>query len=332
MHYPAYPARGDARDRFVLDLRRPRPSHDAWRYQDLIVEDERAADGRVARVGTVLLTGRECPWRCVMCDLWRGTTEDDTPRGAIPAQIAAARRELERRSESVTQLKLYNAGSFFDPRAVPEDDYSGIVTCLAGIDRVIVESHPSLVGPRVDRFIGFIGRFPMAVLEVAMGLETAHPAALEALNKRMTVEHFRRAADFLRERNVALRAFVLISPPGIPDEEQDEWLGRSVETALASGATAVSLVPTRSGNGALEALAASNAFREPRLRDIERSLELALPRAAGEAPAARILVDLWDLERFAECARCLPDRKARLRAMNLEQRVLPTVICHACES
>ena len=39
---------------------------------------------------TIFLAGRECPWRCVMCDLWRETTEADTPPGAIPHQIEAA--------------------------------------------------------------------------------------------------------------------------------------------------------------------------------------------------------------------------------------------------
>ena len=62
----------------------PRPAHDPWRHQGLIVEDERTADGAVARVATVFLTGRECPWRCAMCDLWRYTTVADTPRGRDP--------------------------------------------------------------------------------------------------------------------------------------------------------------------------------------------------------------------------------------------------------
>src|SRR5690349_23418858 len=89
----SFPVGASARDRFVLERRGPRPAHDPWRHQGLIVEDERDADGGRARIATVLLTGRECPWRCAMCDLWRYTTEADTPRGAIAAQVAAARAE-----------------------------------------------------------------------------------------------------------------------------------------------------------------------------------------------------------------------------------------------
>ena len=115
----AYPDTAAARDRFVLDRRRARRRHDPWQFQGLIVEGERDADGRPARIATVLLTGRECPWRCAMCDLWAYTIDEDTPRGAIPAQVSAARHELAARDEAVTGIKLYNAGSFFDPRAVP---------------------------------------------------------------------------------------------------------------------------------------------------------------------------------------------------------------------
>ena len=55
-------------------------------------------------------------------------------------------------------MKLYNAGSFFDPRAVPDADYEGVAAALAGLSRVIVESHPALVGPRVDRLLGALAR------------------------------------------------------------------------------------------------------------------------------------------------------------------------------
>jgi radical SAM enzyme (TIGR01210 family) len=334
MHYPAaYPAAAAERDRFILALRDGRPRLDAWRYQELIVEDERTADARIARVGTVLLTGRECPWRCVMCDLWRGTTMEDTPRGAIPQQIADARQRLRDNRDDITQIKLYNAGSFFDPRAVPEDDYDAISADLTGLDRAIVESHPALIGPRVDRFLASLARHatasgPPPQLEVAMGLETVHPDALDKLNKRMTVDDFVHAADRLRQRDIALRVFLLISPPGVANDEQDAWLCKSVDAALACGATAISLVPTRGGNGALEALSATGAFRGPRLEDIERSAEVALLRCQG---SGRVFVDLWDLERFSDCPICFDARKARLQTMNLEQRLSPPVSVIACQ-
>jgi archaeosine synthase beta-subunit len=332
----AYPAERPARDRFVVERRGARPVHDPWRYQGVIVEDERTAGGRVARMATVLLTGRECPWRCAMCDLWRYTTVADTPAGAIAAQVAAARAALDSGGFPVTGMKLYNAGSFFDARAVPEADYDGVAASLAGMSRVIVESHPTLVlsaGARVDRFRAALarhrgGRGEPAALEVAMGLETAHPDALDRLNKRFTAERFAAAARALRDRGVALRVFLLISPPFIPPSDQDVWLLRSLDMAFACGASAVSLVPTRPGNGAMEAIADAGSFRAPALRDIERSVESALTHASGRG---RVFVDLWDLPKFAACGRCLAARHARLHAMNLEQSVHAPFRCGACD-
>lgn len=321
-----YPSTPSARDRFVLERRGPRPRHDPWRYQGLIVEDERTEHGTVARMATVLLTGRECPWRCAMCDLWTYTIETDTPRGAIPAQVSAARQTLGSKEGAVSGMKLYNAGSFFDPRAVPEADYDAVAEALAGLSRVIVESHPALVGPRVDRFMRALDRHTGPALEVAIGLETAHPVALERLNKHVTPEQFAAAAAALRDRGVSLRVFLLLSPPFIPYDEQDAWLMRSIDAAFDCGASVISLVPTRSGNGTLEALD-EDAFTSPGLDDIERSLALGLGHARGRG---RVFVDLWDIDRFAHCQRCLAGRAERLREMNLMQHILPPRACTVC--
>jgi hypothetical protein len=107
------------------------------------------------------------------------------------------------------------------------------------------------------------------------------------------------------------------------------WLRRSLDVALSCGATVTSLVPTRPGNGAVEALTAQGCFRAPTLEDIERSFESALDEAAGRG---RVFVDLWDLERFVECRWCEAARRARLEAMNLGQRRLPRVRCDRCGS
>lgn len=328
----SWPTTDAARDRFVLERRGPRSEPDPWQYQNLVVEDERAADGSRARVATIFLTGRECPWRCVMCDLWTHTTTTDTPLGAIPAQVMAARQVLGAELPSITQIKLYNAGSFFDPRAVPEGDYDSIATLLQGFERVILESHPSLVGRRVDRFLDALERHrlpgaPLCSLEVAMGLETAHPLALERLHKHMTVESFVEAGARLKARGVALRVFLLISPPFVGPHEQEVWLLRSIDLAFACGATAISLIPTRAGNGALDLLAQEGLFRTARLAEIEQSVEVAQAHAVGRG---RIFVDLWEISRFTDCVHCCAARRARLHRMNLEQRSLPSVVCRHC--
>ncbi len=292
MHYlSTYPERPAARDRFIVDLRAPRPRHDPWHYQDVAVEDELTERGDLSRVGTVFLTGRECAWRCAMCDLWRSTTEANTPVGAIPSQIRAARQLWREHREPVSRVKLYNASNFFDSRAVPKADYSAIAGQLTDIEQVVVESHPALIGTRVESFRSMLAT---TSLEVAMGLETAHPLALDALNKRMTLDDFARAAAWLRDRHISVRAFVLIHPPFVPTDAQDEWLLRSVDCAIACGASVISLVPTRAGNGTMEALSREGLFLPPTAADVQRSFELVVD-AHRDLPVAhtRIFLDPW---------------------------------------
>jgi hypothetical protein len=157
-----------------------------------------------------------------------------------------------------------------------------------------------------------------------MGLETIHPAALERLHKRMTVNQFVDAAHRLGERRVEVRVFLLIGPPFVPAEEQDAWLQESIDTAFGCGAAVVTLIPARGGNGAMETLAADGSFRRPSLEDIERSVELSHARAGHRG---RLFVDLWNLEQFSECPTCLDARRDRLHTMNLEQRIAPPIVC-----
>jgi radical SAM enzyme (TIGR01210 family) len=326
----AYPATASARDAFVLARRPPRVRHDPWRPHGIAVDREPDTAGVLADVVTVFLTGRECPWRCAMCDLWQFTIEEDTPPGAIPQQIrdAIAQAPAVPGSDGPRHIKLYNAGSFFDPRAVPPADYPAIAAAISGFSRVIVESHPSLIGPRVDRWMEALDAGATRPrVEVAIGLETAHPEAVARLNKRMTLDDFRAAAAALGERGIDVRAFVLVAPPFVPAGQQREWLQRSVDAAFDAGASTVSLVPMRSGNGAVEALESEGEFTPPTLDAFEHAFAGAL---LGRPTARRVFADVWDLGRLARCAACLGARTERLVAMNELQRVLPPVHCENC--
>ncbi len=318
-----------ARDVFVLSARPQRPAHDPWRAHGAVVDQEPDGRGQLADAVTIFLTGRECPWRCVMCDLWRFTIASDTPLGAIPTQIDEALERLNAPDDTRPRhLKLYNAGSFFDPHAVPDDDYAAIAARLEGFHRLVVESHPALIGARLDRLLDAIkASGHRADLEVAMGLETSHPAALAQMNKRMTVDQYLRAAERLASRGVALRAFVLIAPPFVPAAEQPFWLAHSIDTALDAGASVISLIPTRPGNGAMELLARDGLFVPPTLRAVEDAVDAALARARG-----RVFLDLWDLARLEACGECGDARRGRLASMNLSQRVVDRVSCGMCDS
>jgi radical SAM enzyme (TIGR01210 family) len=283
-----------------------------------VTEEEPDGAGGTVSVSTIFLTNRECPWRCLMCDLWRNTLAEAVPAGTIPEQVRAALARLP----PARWAKLYNAGSFFDPKAIPREDHRSIARLLSGFERVIVESHPALCGDPTLQFRDLLG----GSLEVALGLETIHPEVLPRLNKRMTLEDFRRAAVFLREAGISVRAFVLVGLPFIDPREAVDWALRSAEFAFDCGAAVVSLIPTRSGNGAMDALEERGDFSPPDLAALEEAAASALALGRG-----RVLADVWDLERFSRCGVCFAPRRRRLHAMNLSQAVPPPVSCPECE-
>ena len=252
-----------------------------------------------------------------MCDLWQYTLEESVMVGTIPTQI----REALARLPPARRIKLYNAGSFFDPKAIPPADHEPIAALLDRFERVTVECHPALVGESCFRFHDLLdGR-----LEVALGLETVHPAVLPRLNKGMTLEEFRRAAEALGRRRIPLRSFVLVGLPFVTPAESVEWCGRSVDFAFDCGSSVVSLIPTRAGNGALDALADTGDFLPPTLGMLEEAVARGVALRRG-----RVFADLWDLERLKDCGDCFDARMSRLRKVNLEQRVGPSISCAAC--
>ena len=319
-----YPETHAARSRWIIGQRGPKNPLDPHRPYAWLLEKERAADGSLVDGLTIFLTNKECPWRCLMCDLWQNTLDETVSAGAISEQIDFALGQMESECSDLTklqQIKLYNAGSFFDAQAIPEDEEDEISTRLTKFSRVIVESHPALIGDRCLRFRDRLN----GQLEIALGLETVHPEALVKLNKRVSLEQFRDAADFITRHEIALRTFVLLQPPFIPVDESVEWARRSIDFSLDCGATVTALIPTRTGNGAMDRLAAVGQFIEPTLVQLEDTMDYGVGQARG-----RVFADLWDLERFSSCTACFPQRRDRLTKQNDTQQIPARITCSSC--
>jgi radical SAM enzyme (TIGR01210 family) len=310
-------------DHRIRTARPPKTPVDLWQPIDVQQEEELLPDGTRTPALTVFLAGRECPFTCVYCDLWRFTSDLPTPPGAIPAQL---RQALERHGAPPSRgmLKLYNSSNFFDSKAVPPVDDAEIAHLAGPFERVVVECHPRLLSPRCLDFADRLeGR-----LQVAMGLETAHPEALARLNKHTSLRHFERAASFLADADIELRAFVLVGAPFVPLAETVLWVERSVALAFDHGAVHVALVPVRGGPGEMEHLERLGHFTPPTLGQAEEAFERCL---ALEAPGV-VTVDTWDLDRFPACSACGALRRERLARMNLSGALEPEILCHRCSA
>jgi radical SAM enzyme (TIGR01210 family) len=294
---------------------------DAYKAHGSVLEEERRPDGRVEQVLTVFLAGAECPFTCSFCDLWRFTLDGPTPHGALTRQLESVIQAID--GPAPDRLKIYNASNFFDQRAVPLEDVLGMARLAAPFSAVTVESHANTIGPRTLAFARQIsGR-----LEVAVGLETIHPLAIERLNKRLDLARFDSAARFLSENGVDLRVFVLLGAPHVAPEESVAWTVRTVEYAVERGAAVVSIIPVRGGNGEMERLQGLGQFTPPTLSQLEECLDLCV-RLSGSVVNA----DLWDVQRIPSCDHCRSERVARLRRLNITGRLEPRVACTMCRA
>ena len=221
-----------------------------------------------------------------------GATRSTRTRRAARSRAQIDRRtpRAERRAmTAVTGIKLYNAGSFFDPRRSPSPTTTPSPTALGGPRHASSSSRirrwlaRASTGCSVARAHA-AGAAIAPMLEVAMGLETAHPEALDRLNKRMTLRRIRRR----RRRPRAPRRGAARVPARLAAV-------RAASTNRTTGCADRSTPPSRAARRSshsfrrdpatarMEALADRGAVRPPALED---SSEASRSRCATRGAAA----------------------------------------------
>lgn len=301
-------------DRWIISSRGKKNYVDPRKPYAWLVEKERTVSGRIEDIAIIFLTNRECPFHCLMCDLWKNTTDESVPAGAIPEQIEWALNQMP----EVKHLKLYNSGSFFDRKAISDEDYERIAALVSSFETVIVESHPAFINEKCLLFSNML----KPELQIAIGLETVNPEVLRKLNKRMTLEDFKVSVGFLNQHRIRSRAFVLLRPPFLTESEGIFWAERSIDFAFSAGVECCTVIPVRPGNGAMDRLYETGRFAPPDIHSLETVLEYGIGLNAG-----RVFADVWDLSLFSRCNKCVDQRTRRLISINLSQEIQAAEKC-----
>ncbi len=299
--------------REIESLRAAKPVHDDRRPAGVSIESEATGQGGIASVLTTFLVGAECSFRCTMCDLWQFTLDAPTRKSSLVEQLNWAIDQCP----ATDWIKLYNASNFFDPRSVPVGDLQAIAACCAPYERVIVENHPRWIRDSICGFRDLLsGR-----LEIAMGLETVDPSAMQLLQKEFTLDEFRHAADWITQHDIDLRCFVLLQPPGVESERAVTVALDTIEFARQCGARHVSIIATRGGNGIVEKLQSQGLFNPPEVWQLEQTLAATLDRFSGIVVTA----DTWGWnDLVGHCDHCRSARRERIESINQSQTMLPT--------
>ena len=302
-------------NKWIVSTRGKKNHIDPQKPYSWLVEKERTRSGKIEDTAIIFLSNLECPFRCLMCDLWKNTTNESVRIGDIPNQIEWALKQMP----DVKHLKLYNSGNFFDKKAIPEEDYSRIASLLSDFETVIVESHPKFINEKCLLFKEML----KPELEVAIGLETVHLEVLQKLNKQMTLNDFSNAVRFLTQNGMRSRAFILLKPPFLSESEGIFWVNKSIDFAFEVGVECCTVIPVRAGNGAMDILMKNGDFSLPMLSSLERVLEYGIGLSSG-----RVFADTWDLELFSDCEKCFDEKQRRIMAMNLSQKNVGHIACN----
>jgi radical SAM enzyme (TIGR01210 family) len=300
---------------WIIANRGKKNSVDTYKPYAYLVEKECTAYGSIEDTAIIFLTNSECPFSCLMCDLWKNTTDKPVPIGAIPKQIEWALEQMP----PAKHLKLYNSGNFFDKRAIPSEDYKRIAELVSGFDTLIIENHPKLINENCLHFRDML----KPELQIAMGLETVHPGVLQKLNKSLTLDDFRKSVQFLNQNGIKSRAFILLRPPFMSEEEGIYWAKKSIDFAFEVGVECCIIIPVRAGNGAIDLLMKNGYFSLPNIHSLETVLEYGIDKKLG-----RVFADTWDLQLFSECPKCFEHRKHRLEEINLYQKISDPIKCN----
>ncbi|HLF35407.1 MAG TPA: radical SAM protein [Cyclobacteriaceae bacterium] len=302
-------------DRWIRSLRTGKNRVDPHKPYSWSIEKERGRLGDIEDTATLFLTNRECPFTCLMCDLWLNTTNHSITSGEVEDQIDLVLPEIA----SAKNLKLYNSGNFFDTKAIPREAYQSIAGKLSKYKTLIVESHPNFIDDRCLEFKEMIN----PELQIAIGLETSHPEILPRLNKKMNLQQFQKSVKFLTDHQIPVRVFILLGLPFLDEQESLIWAKRSIDFAFQCGAECCVLIPLRAGNGAMDYLEKAGYYQRPSISALEAVTEYGIGHGSG-----RVFADIWDLEKFSSCDLCLQKRKERLNSMNLHQKFIDKIECN----
>ncbi len=264
--------------RTVAHDRRPDPAGPdaARRYVNQWVEPEAIGAERVPAFVLILKT-RGCYWAdakgCSMC----GYAKDTLGRSATPAELAEQTERALGRYRSEPYVKIYTSGSFLDDREVDPESRRRIVAGFSGrARRLLFETLPEFatpeaLGPLAEAFAG--------ELEVALGLETTDPTVLARyVHKNAPPSEYLAAADRVRALGLRAKAYLLLKPPYLSEEEAADDVVRSIGEAAARF-DALSVNPVHIQNGTVvEWLYHRGRYRPPWLWSVVEVLRRGAER------------------------------------------------------
>lgn len=207
-----------------FDTRRNKRGYAAlWREKELI---------HAETVGAlvVVLRTHGCRWsrtgNCSMCGYFVDSGE------VVLSPLKQFERALKTRKNE-RMLKVYTSGSFLDDNEISRELQRKIIEMASQFfDRILIESRPEFI--REDTLLPLqdAAEERSAVLEVALGLESASDEVLlHSINKGFSFRDFVKASEVLRSLKIPQRTYLLLKPLFMSEAEAIRDVVSSIRAA-----------------------------------------------------------------------------------------------------
>ncbi len=253
-----------------------------------------------------------------------GFSRDSDPEVTQQEIISQLMYALEKHRE-IDMIKLFTSGSFFDDKEITPETREDIFRRLRGLRMVVVESRPEYITEDVFENLDFDFR-----LQIGIGLETADDEIrLKSINKGFKFRDYKRAVNILKDRNIGVKTYLLLKPPGLTERESIEDVMKSIKKIRGLTDT-VSLNPCNVQSGTVvERLWRAGLYRPPWLWSVVEVLKgsykmgvdiISDPVGAGSQRGPH------------NCRKCSKDVARSIRLFSLQRNIdLLSGIEHSCE-
>jgi archaeosine synthase beta-subunit len=297
------------------------PDEDLTQYVKAWTEDE-FLDGKPVKAKVLILRTRGCTWDyqhgCTMC----GYFNDTAHRKVTAEQLIAQYQRLEPQLKDEQVLKIYTGGSFTDPAEVfPEAQDAILSAASRKVKKITVEARPEYCPTDRMKHIAQLVGANGCTFEVGIGLESSSDLVCHtAINKGYGFAEFVEAAKNCRAAGVKVKAYLLLKPPFLTEDETVEDIVQSIKDA-APYSDILSVNPTNVQKFTLvEKLFENREYRPPWLWSVVEVLRRGKP-FAGQAILKSDPVGGGQRRGAHNCGRCDQELLKRIDQYNLSQDV-----------
>ncbi len=214
---------------------------------------------------------------CTMCSYLLDGTEAPVTADDLVKQFRTAMMRVSD-ADGPLSVKLYTSGSFLDPEEVPPQARGEILQLISSdsrVQHVVIESRPEFVIE--DAVVEVRQALPDVFVEIGMGLESSNDVIrLLCLNKGFTRAEFISAVETARRHGIGTRAYVLLKPPFLTEQEALTDAVETMQDAAEMGVTTVSVNPVNIQRHTLVSqLWSRGAYRPPWLWTVVEALQRA---------------------------------------------------------